>query len=128
MKILRLATLQGMLKEEVIYKNFSLKYKILLFTTHLLGKLFSTEYLQKGYEMVSQIGNENETEYIHCSNVTFSWIKNKYPSNTWGNAVLTDFEDAKFYIPENYDIYLKTCYGDYMKLPAEEDGKPMHVK
>lgn len=28
------------------------------------------------------------------------------------------FEDAMFYVPNNYDVYLKTHYGDYMKLPS----------
>ncbi len=128
MKLFRLSALQGMLKEEVVYKGFSFKNKVLLFTTHMLGKLFSTEFLRKRYDAVSQIGNEKETKCVHCSNVFYRWIRNKYPSDTWKDAVLTDFEDAKFYIPQKYDVYLTICYGDYMKLPAEEDRKPEHVK
>lgn len=27
------------------------------------------------------------------------------------------FENIDFPIPENYDLYLKVAYGDYMKLP-----------
>ena len=37
------------------------------------------------------------------------------------NPVLVPFEDAEFYIPRNADKYLTMQYGDYMKLPAEED-------
>lgn len=36
------------------------------------------------------------------------------------NPTLIQFEDAEFYIPRNYDKYLKKQYGDYMKLPPEE--------
>lgn len=33
------------------------------------------------------------------------------------------FEDTKLPIPRNYDIYLKKLYGDYMKIPSEEEIK-----
>lgn len=31
-----------------------------------------------------------------------------------------EFEGKKFFIPKNYDSYLKHYYGDYMKLPPKE--------
>ena len=34
-------------------------------------------------------------------------------------AVLSDFEDAQFFIPRNADRILTNIYGDYMKLPPE---------
>ena len=36
------------------------------------------------------------------------------------------FENKDFYVPNKEDIYLKQLYGDYMKLPKEEDRKPSH--
>jgi lipopolysaccharide cholinephosphotransferase len=35
--------------------------------------------------------------------------------------VLVPFEDAEFYIPRNAEKYLTMQYGDFMKLPPEED-------
>jgi lipopolysaccharide cholinephosphotransferase len=35
-----------------------------------------------------------------------------------------NFEDTEFYAPHNYDEYLKTIFGDYMKLPPEKDQIP----
>ena len=40
----------------------------------------------------------------------------------------TDFENIKLNIPEHYDIYLRSLYGDYMKLPDEIDRTPDHYK
>ena len=31
------------------------------------------------------------------------------------------FENKKLCIPKGYDGYLRQCYGDYMKLPPEEE-------
>ena len=30
-----------------------------------------------------------------------------------------DFEDKKFFIPKNYDEFLRKRYGDYMQIPPE---------
>lgn len=128
LKNFRLAMLQGMLKEEVSYKRFSPKYRLFLFTTHILGKLFPVDVLRRWYDDVSAIGNEVTTKELHCTNTSYRWIRNKFPSNTWDEAILVDFEDAQFYIPKNYDSYLKVCYGDYMKLPDENERIPKHLQ
>ena len=41
-------------------------------------------------------------------------------------AQLVDFDGHKFYIMANYDEYLTNLYGDYMKLPPEEDRVSRH--
>ncbi|MBP1889161.1 lipopolysaccharide cholinephosphotransferase [Clostridium moniliforme] len=38
-----------------------------------------------------------------------------------------EFEGYKFRAPNNYDKFLKTFFGDYMKLPKVEDRKPHHI-
>lgn len=45
------------------------------------------------------------------------------PSYYWGTPKLYDFEDTKLYGIEQYDLYLKHDYGDYMQLPPEEKRK-----
>ncbi|MNF09145.1 hypothetical protein D3C80_2097340 [compost metagenome] len=43
-----------------------------------------------------------------------------------GVPKLYQFEDAYFYGSENADVYLKSLYGDYMKLPPIENQKSHH--
>ena len=38
----------------------------------------------------------------------------------YNEAALHQFEDTEFYIPKNWDSYLKQAYGDYMQLPPED--------
>lgn len=38
------------------------------------------------------------------------------------------FEDDIFYMPGNYDGYLRYYYGDYMTPPPEKDRKRHHIK
>ena len=43
-----------------------------------------------------------------------------------GKARMQRFEDVQVPIPSNADVYLKAIYGDYMRLPPEEQRKPTH--
>lgn len=41
--------------------------------------------------------------------------------------LLVKFEDDQFYIPIGYDVFLKSIFDDYMKLPPEEERKSHHA-
>lgn len=44
----------------------------------------------------------------------------------YGNPIRLQFEDGMFYAPENYHQVLTLGYGDYMKLPPENQRHPYH--
>lgn len=44
-----------------------------------------------------------------------------YPAEVFTQAVKLPFEGEEFSVPIGYDTYLKSYYGDYMKLPPEEE-------
>lgn len=41
------------------------------------------------------------------------------PRETFEDLIEHKFEDRLFYIPRNYDMFLRKRYGDYMKIPPE---------
>ena len=49
------------------------------------------------------------------------------PTKLFGKPTLYKFENLELYGPEKYDEYLTHMYGEYMKLPKEEDRK-IHCK
>ena len=49
--------------------------------------------------------------------------KDIIPKSVYGKGRLYPFEDKQFNGPKDYDTFLKTLYGDYMKLPPEEKRK-----
>lgn len=47
--------------------------------------------------------------------------KSVYPSCCFAGAVQTAFADSNYPIPVGYDALLKILYGDYMRIPPEEE-------
>lgn len=50
----------------------------------------------------------------------------QYPSSLFDNYVDLQFEDITVRAMAGYDTYLRTAYGDYMKLPPIEQQQPSH--
>jgi len=49
-----------------------------------------------------------------------------FPKEIWGAAKTGRFCGLDVPLPEKYDTYLSSIYGDYMKLPPEEKRKTTH--
>lgn len=45
----------------------------------------------------------------------------QFPTEWFGNPVRLEFEGKKYNAPAEYDTFLKKRYGDYMKLPPENE-------
>lgn len=54
------------------------------------------------------------------------YMRNEYPKELFKEAVMFEFEQYMMPIPAGYDGYLKQAFGDYMKLPPEEQRLPSH--
>lgn len=50
----------------------------------------------------------------------------KVPASFWGEPVTMVFEGREVPLPREYDVILRSIYGDYMKLPPEEQRRPSH--
>lgn len=128
MKVLCIQFLQGMMKQEVHYADFSLPYRICLGVTHVVGKLFSDERKYSWYNRVSILGNRKKTQYVSTFNDLFKLVNICYDSDTMEQLQLHRFEDTVFYITKKFDSYLTRQYGDYMTPVAERDRVPEHMR
>lgn len=126
-KVVMLAFLQGALKDDPDYSNYNGFYKLAIIVSHAFGKSVKRRKLQLWYDGVSQIGRGHVSPYTHCSNDLFRGLPIRYKADTFENIVLHAFESEQFFIPAESDYYLRTYYGDYMKLPEEKDRRPSHI-
>lgn len=66
-----------------------------------------------------------------CSGITElcsgpGYMKNRYEKTWFASYDTVPFGDRVMPIPVGYDGYLCTAFGDYMKLPPEQDRRPHH--
>lgn len=76
-----------------------------------LSKKIITSYMNK------------DTDYV---NNIFGANYEKVRKEVMGKGIFKEFEGKLFTIPELYDEYLTTLYGDYMKIPKREEQIPKH--
>jgi len=65
----------------------------------------------------------------YCGQMAFlnMWDRRRMPREWYDcEYVLHPFEDAEFYITSEYDLILKSLYGNYMELPPEKDRVAGH--
>ena len=66
------------------------------------------------------------SDYVHTFLGSASaYEKNIYPRKWFDNSVELTFEKHKFMVADHYKDILKKIYGDYMKLPPEDERKPI---
>ena len=53
-------------------------------------------------------------------------LRQKYPVSIMDSLLRLPFENIEVYSIKNYNEYLTQIFGDYMRLPNEEDRKPIH--
>lgn len=93
-------------------------------------KLFS--YLRpltgwkKSFQKLRTRYNTGKSAYVVNMCGAYSYEKEKKPREMMEKVVEHVFESGSFSIPEDYDTYLRGCYGDYMQLPPEEKRVGIH--
>ena len=124
--LLRLHTLQGMMKKNVDYSRFGLKNRILLRGTHLLGLPFSYAWKARRYEKVSSRITEGSD--LHMSNGAFELMTHVWHPEQFKDKITVPFEGVPCLIPARYDEILTILFGaDYMTPPPESERVAKHL-
>ena len=79
------------------------------------------------YRLMKRIVNRydfSESKYVGC----FVWDSDMvfFPKIYFEGTTALQFEGITVDVPKEYDKALRISYGDYMKLPPEEDQHPTH--
>ena len=106
-------------------RNKSIKARIhYTYRTIRYGKLFSL--IEKSNSLCAKY-SFGETAYCASLMCRDAFWKNKieiFPTFWFQDFTLTEFEGKSFYVANHYDDILKSIYGNYMKLPPEEQRVP----
>lgn len=88
---------------------------------------FSYTFLQKKIKKIALNQRYIDSEYV--DNVVFNIYSKKntrFNKSVMQHFKRMQFEDREFCVIRDYDVVLRKMYGDYMKLPPEEQRVPHH--
>lgn len=123
----------GFYRKIVDIKNITLDTKrkilknILLLFLKVLVVPFTRKYAIKKICSLSEKYKTKPTKYVgQFTKMTYE-SREIYDSKWFENALDVTFEGRQYSIPKEYDLVLKTEFGDYMKLPPKEKQVTHHV-
>ena len=92
---------------------------VLKFFAFFYAKIFGWEYWLKKYEkLLSKYKFEDyEKTLVYCGGYG---TKEIFDKSIYDELIEVEFEKCKFPVVKNYDLYLKSLYGNYMQLPPKE--------
>ena len=88
------------------------------------ARLFSKNIFQRGFEKLGRMYKMEDISYV----AILTWEEGifVYPKEWFGEGATLRFEGIDVRVPKEWEAMLKKDYGDYMKLPPEEDRIPHH--
>lgn len=104
-------------KAGVFEKKEKLRYKKL----DMFLKCFSMKTLCNMQRKIASIQNQTKSKYLADFNSSRHYLAAIFPLALFMPLQDGEFAGRKFKIPKEYDTYLRIIYGDYMKLPREEE-------
>lgn len=100
--------------------------KVLYGALKFASCIFSVNHWKKILTNVQHRYNSSPTEISVNMGGAYSYMRESQPRALLEKTTMHKFENGEFSIPENYDAFLRSCYGDYMQLPPEDQRIGKH--
>ena len=94
---------------------------------NFLSELFTGKNTLKRYNRICKLFSTMKCDYSYVAFDYPDYQRFVFPANIFSNIVNVTFEGLPYPVVKGYDDYLRIMYGDYMKLPPEEDRRTHDV-
>lgn len=129
MKLTLLRLYQGMMKKDIEYNQYSLKYRILVFITHIMGVMVPYRTKLKQFNYICEHAFTGDRKCVHRANDAFSPINQIFYSDFIDTYDRIQFEGKDFMVLKRYHELLVKSYGEnYLIPPPKEERVPGHAK
>lgn len=88
---------------------------------YLVAKAMGKNFWMNRLRRLIRVHDYDASDYVCCTVWCSVPEKDSYRREWFDHLVPHAFEGEQFLIPADYDTILKRTYGDYMKLPPEEE-------
>lgn len=100
--------------------------KLLKYPVFLVAKVCGKDLFQNKLEKLARVKAYDSSEYVGCVVWLSGGMRDIFPRKWFDGSKLVDFGEYQFRIPTHYDQILRYIYGDYMKLPPENERVGHH--
>ena len=94
--------------------------KIKLIVSKILCCFLSLRFINFIHKRLYLLFNNFNTGYISFFSGKYNYKKETHKYNTLFPLSKVDYEGKQYFAPGNWDIFLRTLYGNYMELPPVE--------
>lgn len=123
-KIAKMKNFNTILYQRSIKNENFIKHIIRIVLFYVLRPC-SANWQAKRINLYAKKNDFGASENVACSVFGYG-KKEETPKSAYDNYIEIDFESRKFKAFEGYEFYLKSIYGDYMKLPPAEKQIAKH--
>lgn len=102
------------------FNKTSLKRKLIIIGGRVILFPFTARSIKNKFLQLCQKYPYKNAESVINANEGYKG-KGVLKKSVYGKGILIEYSDIKVMIPTMYESYLKHFYGDYMKLPSEEE-------
>ena len=101
------------------------KVRIMYFPFVVMSKFISRDKAKRKYlEILNLSRNKDFEGFFPAGTSKFGkWV---IPAKCFSSYTQLQFEDTEFMAPADYDLYLRSAYGDYMTPPPEDQRENRH--
>ena len=92
----------------------------------LIRVLFNKKRMKKNADKLHAAYPYETSQYVGVNETPFDYKTDRADKKHYENFVTLEFEGQSFRAPCGYEEILSTIYGDYMKLPPEEERVTHH--
>ena len=124
---LEMAIMYGLLnsyRHPIINQNYSTLMKIIGAFMKIVGRCISLNTLRKWTTKIATKYNDRTDTDAYFPSNDGAALKHIVPEHTLKEIIYVEFESGQAPIPVGADEILKIWFGDYMKLPPEEQRIP----
>lgn len=98
----------------------SLLRKLIKYPIYLFSKICGKDFFQNKLQSLEGIKDYNTSKYVGCVVWLSGGEKDIFLREWFDETIMVPFEKYQFRVPKYYDEVLKHGYGDYMRLPPED--------
>lgn len=108
-------------RKKLDIKNENIKQNVLRFFKNLISKILGYKIINKQLEKIYEKNSQLNSNYVVSNWPIYRIDKEIQKAENINEYIDAPFENLTVRIFKNYDEILRTTYGDYMKLPPENE-------